>query len=277
VSPTTKNRIKRFTPLQRIFHLLLMLSFLTQGATGLARMYIETAWGRGLSRFFGGYESALTIHIDVGIFMICGFVIHFIYMLFKVEWKRLPGSLYGPDSILFRPKDLKDFFQHIAWFLGAKKAPEFDRWGYWEKFDYFAVFWGMIILSVTGLLMAYSMVSSRVMPGWGLNVAFWIHRIEALLAMAHLFVIHFFIAHLRRHNFPMDQAMFQGSAKLDAARHERPAWIARLEQSGDLEGALVAEAMPVQRVIYYVFGFAAVAVGLFLLIGALVNVPYISW
>jgi hypothetical protein len=75
----------------------------------------------------------------------------------------------------------------------------------------------------------------------------------------------------------MDQAMFQGSANLEAARHERPAWIARLEQSGELEGALVAEAMPVQRVIYYVLGFAAVAVGLFLLIGALINVPYISW
>ncbi len=277
MSPKTKTRIKRFTPLQRIFHLLLMLSFLTQGATGLARMYIETAWGKGLSRFFGGYESALTIHIYVGIFMICGFVIHGIYMLFKINWRQFPGSLYGPDSILFRPKDLKDFFQHIAWFLGITKAPEFDRWGYWEKFDYFAVFWGMIILGVTGLLMAYPLVSSRVIPGWGLNVAFWIHRIEALLAMAHLFVIHFFIAHLRRHNFPMDQAMFQGSANLDATRHERPAWIARLEQSGDLGGALVAEVMPVQRVIYYVFGFAAVAVGLFLLIGALINVPYISW
>jgi hypothetical protein len=115
------------------------------------------------------------------------------------------------------------------------------------------------------------------MPGWGLNVAFWIHRIEALLAMGHLFIIHFFIAHLRRHNFPMDHTMFEGSADLDAARHERPAWISRLRQSGELDGVLVSEAMPLQRVIAYVFGFAAVAAGLFLLIGALINVRYISW
>jgi hypothetical protein len=112
-------------------------------------MYIETAWGKWLSWFFGGYESALTIHIYVGIFMIGGFVLHVVYILFKINWKQFPGSLYGPDSILFRPKDLKDFFHHIAWFLGLKKAPEFDRWGYWEKFDYFAVFWGIIILGVT--------------------------------------------------------------------------------------------------------------------------------
>ena len=135
----------------------------------------------------------------------------------------------------------------------------------------------MIILGVTGLLMAFPLASTSFMPGWGLNVAFWIHRIEAMLAMAHLFIIHFFIAHLRRHNFPMDRAMFEGSADFSSARHERPAWIARLEQSGDLEGALVADAMPAPRVIYYVFGFAAVAAGLFLLFGALINAPYVTW
>jgi thiosulfate reductase cytochrome b subunit len=254
-----------------------MLSFLTQAATGLARMYIETAWGKGLARLFGGYESALLVHKYVGLFMIFGFVIHALYMLAIVDWKKFPGSLYGPDSILFRPKDLKDFFQHIRWFLGMGKAPEFDRWGYWEKFDYFAVFWGMIILGVTGLLLAYPLDSSRIIPGWGLNVALWVHRIEALLAMAHLFIIHFFIAHLRPHNFPMDRAMFEGSANLDAVRHERPAWIARLKQGGSLQAALASEALPAQRTLYYVFGFAAVGAGLFLLIGALVNVRYISW
>lgn len=277
MSPTTKNRIKRFTLLQRIFHLLLMLSFLVQAATGLARMYIETAWGKGLARVFGGYESALTVHIYVGIFMICGFVVHALYMLAIIDWKKFPGSLYGPDSILFRPKDLRDFFQHMGWFLGLREAPAFDRWGYWEKFDYFAVFWGMVILGVTGLLLAYPLASSRIIPGWGLNVALWVHRIEALLAMAHLFIIHFFIAHLRPHNFPMDRAMFEGSADLDAVRHERPAWIDRLRQGGGLDAALTTESLPAQRMLYYLFGFAAVAAGLFLLIGALVNVPYITW
>ncbi len=71
--------------------------------------------------------------------------------------------------------------------------------------------------------------------------------------------------------------MFEGSVNLDAARHERPAWIARLEQSGELDGVLVSDAMTVQRVIYYVFGFAAIAAGLYLFIGALMNVPHISW
>ena len=108
-------------------------------------------------------------------------------------------------------------------------------------------------------------------------MAFWVHRIEAILAMAHIFIIHFFIGHLRRHNFPMDRTMFEGSANLETTQHEKPAWIRRLKQSGELDGVLVSEAMPVQRVVYYVFGFAALAAGLLLLVGALINARYISW
>lgn len=167
---------------------------------------------------FGGYEAALTVHKYVGIFMICGFLIHVLYLLFRIDWQDFPRSLFGPDSLLPRPKDIKDFFQHIGWFFGMTRAPQFDRWGYWEKFDYWTVFWGMVIMGGTGLILVYSMAASRLMPGWGLNVTFWIHRIEAILAMAHVFIIHFFIAHLRRHNFPMDRAMFEGSVDIDATR-----------------------------------------------------------
>ena len=63
-------RIKRFSPAQRVFHLLLMLSFLTQATTGLARLYVETNWGRFLASLFGGYNKTLTIHWWVGLFML---------------------------------------------------------------------------------------------------------------------------------------------------------------------------------------------------------------
>lgn len=155
--------------------------------------------------------------------------------------------------------------------------PQFDRWGYWEKFDYWAVFWGMAILGGTGLILAYSLYSTRFIPGWTLNVAFWIHRLEALLAIGHVFIIHFFIAHIRRHSFPMDRAMFEGTVSLDAARQEKPAWIARLEQNGELEAVLAPKPNRKLRFLYYLIGFAAVGVGLFLLIGGLVQSRHITW
>jgi len=321
VSPKGKTRIRRFSPVQRLFHVLLILSFLTQGATGLSRMYIETSWGKGLASVFGGYESCLTIHKYVGIFMICWFLIHGLYLFFKIDWRQFPRSLFGPDSLLPRLEDLGQAIQHVAWMLGIDrllrldrwgflkklddfllritrlpplnrvsylkefdgllsvitKPPRFDRWGYWEKFDYWAVFWGIPLLGVTGLIMAFPLVSTRFIPGWGLNVVFWIHRIEAVLAMCHVFIIHFFIAHLRRHSFPMDRAMFEGSVDLAAARHEKPAWIARLEQTGKLQSQLVAEISVGRKALLYVFGYAAVGFGIFLLIGGLVNSTSITW
>ena len=263
--------------MQRLFHLLLILTFLTQGSTGLARLYIETPWGKGLAWVFGGYEACRTIHIYVGIFMICLFALHVLYMLSRVNLREFPGSLFGPDSILPRPKDIKDFFQHICWFVGMAEPPQFDRWGYWEKFDYWAVFWGIPVLAITGLLLTYQLAASRIIPGWGLNIALWVHRIEAILAMVHVFTIHFFIAHLRRHNFPMDRAMFEGSVSLNHTRHEKPVWVERLEQEGKLENALVPEAGVRKRVLFLLFGYCAVAIGVFLLIGGLVNSPYITW
>ncbi len=71
--------------------------------------------------------------------------------------------------------------------------------------------------------------------------------------------------------------MFEGSASLNHARHERPAWVARLEQTGTLESILVPEASAGRRALFYLFGYVVVAVGIFLLIGGLVNSPYITW
>ncbi len=273
MSPTAKPRIKRFTPLQQLFHVFLMITFLVQSATGLARMYIETAWGQQLAYLFGGYEASRTVHIYVGILMLCGFLAHIIYLLAKADWRRLSG----PDSLLPRWADIKHFFQHMGWFLGLQKQPEFDRWGYWEKFDYWAVFWGMVIIGVTGLMLAFPLTTSRSFPGWTLNVAFWVHRIEALLAIGHVFIIHFFIGHLRRLNFPMDRTMFEGSADLAHSRHERPAWIGRLEKDGALDGMLTGEATIGRRVVFYVFGFLALAAGIYLVVGALANARLITW
>ena len=92
-------RIKRFTPVQRFFHVLLMLAFLIQGATGLSRLYMKSSWGQWINSLFGGYESALTVHIYVGLFMIIGFTVHAAYMLMKIDWKTFPAGLFGPGGI----------------------------------------------------------------------------------------------------------------------------------------------------------------------------------
>jgi len=277
VRSNAKVRLKRFSVGQRIFHLLLMLSFLTQRSTGLARMYIETQWGKSLAWVFGGYDAALTVHKIGGIGMMGLFLAHIIYVISRIKWREFPDSVLGPDSLIPQPYDIREFFHHVCWFFGLVRPPRFDRWGYWEKFDYWAVFWGIPILGITGLLLGYPIFSTQFVPGWGLNIAFSIHRDEAILAMGYIFVVHFFRGHLRRSNFPMDRAMFEGSVDMALANHEKPFWVARLAQQGKLQNMLVPVAKPASLILFYVFGYSAIVVGVFLLVGGLVNGPHITW
>ena len=268
-------RIKRFSKLDRVFHVFLMLTFLIQSATGFSRLFITTSWGRGLSNLFGGYETSYLIHQRVGLWMTAGFLVHLVYLLSKVDWSDLRESVFGPDSLVPNLDDARHFRQRVLWFFGQGPPPKLDRWAYWEKFDYWAVFWGLPLLAVTGLMVMYPLWSSRILPGWALNVAVLLHRAEAILAVAYIFIVHFFIGHLRPFSFPMNEAMFAGSVSLEEAMEEKPRWVERLKSEGKIDVAMAAQPAPWYRALYFVFGYAALVFGLYLLINGIIYSPYI--
>jgi cytochrome b subunit of formate dehydrogenase len=175
-----------------------------------------------------------------------------------------------------RKADVIHLGQKIRWFFGLGPPPAFDRWSYWEKFDYWAVFWGLPLLGITGLLLMYPLATSRIMPGWVLNVLILLHRAEALLAMLYIFIIHFTIGHFRRGMFPMNECMFAGSVELEKEMEEKPLWIARLQVEGRLEEAVVPAPPRWYRILYLVFGYTALAVGLYLLFNILLYRNYYS-
>jgi cytochrome b subunit of formate dehydrogenase len=271
-----ETRIKRFTLAHRLFHLFLMLTFLLQTATGFSRMYIATSWGRKVNSFLGGYDTSLAVHQWAGVVMIAGFLIHTVYLLLRVNWKAPVRDIFGPDSLVPNLTDLKQFGQQVRWFFGLGPPPRFNRWTYWEKFDYWAVYWGLPLLAVTGLMLMYPIFSSRFLPGWTLNIALLLHRAEALLAVSYIFIVHFFVGHLRPSSFPMNEAMFSGSVPVGELSHEKPAWVERLGREGRL--AAVSRPAPASwyRAVYFVFGYAVVISGLYLLINGFIYARYIS-
>jgi cytochrome b subunit of formate dehydrogenase len=273
----SSGKIRRFTAIQRLSHVLLVISFMTQTATGFARMFIETAWGKGLAAVFGGYEGALLVHKVSGTFMVLLFCGHLVYLTVVIDWRRFPDSVFGPHTLMPRLSDFSDFFKHIGWFFGLTEEPKFGRWAYWEKFGYWAVFWGVVMFGVTGFMLINPVVASRYLPGWTLNVALYLHREEAELAIGYLFIAHFFVAHFRPRRFPMDRVIFDGTLQLDETREERPAWVSHMEQAGSLERALVvSEPSRAFRITSFVFGYFVVALGVFLLVLGLLNLRYIG-
>ena len=273
---TQTTRIKRFSISDRLFHLFLMLTFLIQSGTGFGRLFITTDFGRSLCWIFGGYETAIVIHFWVGILMMTGFTVHIVYLIKRIKRRDLVNSIMGPDSLVPGPQDAQHLFQRILWTMGLGSPPKLDRWAYWEKFDYWAVFWGLPLLAVTGVMLKFPLLSTLVLPGWALNIAALLHRAEAILAASYIFIVHFFIGHLRPSSFPMNEAMFSGSVHLEEALKEKPAWVERLKHEGKLESAMAKPPARWFRVLYFAFGCSALGFGLYILINAIYYGRYIQ-
>jgi cytochrome b subunit of formate dehydrogenase len=160
-------------------------------------------------------------------------------------------------------KDGQDFVGMIKWFFGKGPRPQFDRYTYWEKFDYWAVFWGMFIIGGSGLMLWFPHFFSLFLPGWVFNVATIVHGEEALLAVGFIFTIHFFNGHLRPEKFPMDLVIFTGRLPEHELKEERPIEYARLVRKGGL-AALETDPPPAETVM-----FGRVLGGIGLILGVL--------
>ena len=268
--------IKRFTRIQRLSHLFLVLTFLIQSGTGFGRLFITTDFGRTLCRLFGGYETALVIHFWVGIVMMAGFGVHILYLLKRINRKDPVKSIMGPDSLVLGPQDAQHLFQRILWTFGLGSHPKLDRWAYWEKFDYWAVFWGLPLLAVTGVMLRFPVWTSQILPGWILNIAALMHRAEAILAASFIFIVHFFIGHIRPSSFPMNEAMFSGSVHLEEALKEKPVWVERLKEEGKFEQQRAKPPALWYRVLYFIFGYTALGFGLYILVNGIIYGRYIE-
>ncbi|MGB7844447.1 MAG: hypothetical protein WBL63_02440 [Candidatus Acidiferrum sp.] len=253
----------RFTRLQRILHICMIVSFMSLALTGLTLKFSYTRWAAVLSHLLGGFESAGYIHRSAAVVMFAVFLTHLVdlYRLKKREHGSWRALLLGPSSMLPSRRDFAEFVGTLKWFVGKGERPAYGRWTYWEKFDYFAVFWGIAVIGSTGLTLWFPVFFTRFLPGWFLNVATIIHSDEALLATGFIFTVHFFNTHLRPEKFPMDITVFTGRMPLEELKRDKPREYEALVASGKLEEKM-EEAYP--RVVIRAiraFAWVALAVG----------------
>lgn len=263
-----EDQVLRFSRLNRGLHILMIISFISLSLTGMSLKFSYTSWAVTLSHFFGGFEATGSIHRFAAFVMLCVFSVH-IADLIRIKreeagtWKKL---ILGKNSLLFNRKDWEDLVGSLKWFLGKGERPEYGRWTYWEKFDYFAVFWGIFVIGSTGLTLWFPEFFTRFIPGWALNVATIIHSDEALLATGFIFTIHFFNTHLRPEKFPMDIVIFTGRMPLEEFKIDRPQEYKELVEKGELENYLVEAYQPIVIRGIKIFGFTALSLGFFIVI-----------
>jgi cytochrome b subunit of formate dehydrogenase len=262
--------VTRFRSQDRWTHIAIVVSFLILAATGLPLLYSHMPWGKTLAEWMGGVGMTSVLH---RIFAVVTFGYAFFHLghILRGMARKDITMFRGPESMLPQVRDLVDMKNMFKWFFYRGPWPRFDRWAYWEKFDYFAVFWGVPVIGLSGLMLWIAPTITKILPGWALNVAMLVHGEEALLAVGFIFTFHFFHNHLRPENFPLDTVMFTGKLPLARFQDERGDEYERLMAEGRLDEVLTGPPTEGQMRFARVFGFATFGIGLVLIVAIYVT------
>jgi cytochrome b subunit of formate dehydrogenase len=219
-----KKYFYRFTLNQRIQHIILAWAVVTLVLTGMPLKFHDAAWAPYLYALFGGIKAAPIVHKVAGSILLILFIFHVFYLAyiiwkFQMEpMKRSEGLTAGKVTkvLLTQPLvpnlkdalDIRDLLKYLLFF--TNKRPDGDRFTWKEKFDYWAPFWGMVIIGFSGLVLWNKELATMILPGEAINFSLIAHSDEALLAALFLFIWHWYNVHFSVSVFPMGTVFITG-------------------------------------------------------------------
>ena len=216
-----KQLFNRFNIFQRIEHVVLIISFTTLGVTGLPQKFAASPISDAIIGLFGGIDRIRTIHHIAAIVFLLETVYHLVVMGYKVYVRRAKASM------LPGLQDAKDGIQAFGYNLGlAKTRPRLPRYSFDEKLEYWALIWGLIVMSITGFMLWNPISLSKILPGVFVPAAKAAHGGEAVLAVLAIVIWHFYNVHLRHWNW----AMVTGKLSRKEMEEEHPRELDAIEQ-----------------------------------------------
>jgi cytochrome b subunit of formate dehydrogenase len=203
----------RMTRNQRIQHFALLVSFITLVLTGFALKYPDSI----LAAIFWNESIRSIVHRVAGVAMIVAAVYHVFYLGIAREGRRLLVD-FLPDI-----KDASDTVDVFKYYLGlSQKKPQFRRFTYAEKMEYWALVWGTMVMAVTGVMMWAKVFFGNLLPRWFIDVATAVHFYEAVLATLAIIVWHFYQVMFDPDVYPMNWAWLDGKMSVEHYHDEHP-------------------------------------------------------
>jgi cytochrome b subunit of formate dehydrogenase len=204
--------VTRMSRSQRLQHIILLASFIVLVATGFALKFPDS-WFAAL---LGMGERVRGIaHRVAAIVLIAAGVYHLFYVVLSRDGRRLL------KDFLPVPRDASDVRRTMAYYLGlTSEKPEFARFSYAEKAEYWALVWGLIVMASTGIMLWARVFFGNLLPRWWLDVATAIHLYEAILATLAIVVWHFYQVFFDPDVYPMNWAWWDGKMSLEHYREE---------------------------------------------------------
>jgi formate dehydrogenase subunit gamma len=224
---TSSRKVIRLSLLFRMQHLALTLLLTVLAITGFALMYHENSLSQWIIRFEGGIVGRGIVHRIAAVLLMANVIYHAFYMLFSREGK--------PElrQFFIGRQDIDDFFQSLRYNLGTtKEYPRFGKYGYKEKFQYWGAAVGILLVSLTGIMLWGEEYSMIFFPKVVLDLAVIIHGYQGLLAFAILFLWHLYNVHLHPSVFPMDPSWITGKVSAEWMRAEHPLEYEKLKEEG---------------------------------------------
>jgi len=184
--------------------------------TGFALKFPE-AWPFGwLARLEHGYRWRSGIHRWAAGVMIAVSLLH-VGTLFARRGREFLLAM------LPRVEDAVDLFTGMLHLAGLRAAPpRFDRFGYIEKLEYWALIWGTVVMSATGLVLWFENESLQVFSKWMLDLATLVHYYEAWLAFLAIVVWHLYQNIVNPDVYPMNWTWASGRISEAQLKHEHP-------------------------------------------------------
>ena len=226
----------RFSKKQRIEHFVVMTTFVLLALTGFPQKFYEAGVSRFLVKIFGGLDGARLVHRVSGFLFAALTFFHLSAAILSTLQHKMKMTLV-PDR-----QDFKDAVQQLRYYLGlGNEEARFDRFDYRQKFEYWGLVLGGLVMIATGFILYFPMLVARFLPGELIPMAKVAHSNEGLMAFLVVITWHIYNAHLAPGIFPFDPAIFTGKIPLERLRHEHRREYDRLYGT-DATGAEAAKA-----------------------------------
>ncbi len=217
--------ITRFDIHQRIQHIFLALSFIDLVLTGLPLKFYSAGISQWWVALWGGVEVTRLAHRVGAWVIVMVSLYHIAYLITNVAILKKPFPVKMVPSL----KDAQDFVHDLAYAFGVRKdKPLYDRYDWRQKFDYWAIFWGMPVMAGSGFILMFPVFMTKFLPGWIVPAALVAHSDEAMLALTWIFVVHIFFSHFAPGSFPANTSIFTGRVAREKYRKEHPIEFARI-------------------------------------------------
>ncbi len=205
----------------------MIVSFTLLAVTGLPMRFPDAAWLAAVYRICGGLAGARQIHRGAALLMIADGLVHVGYLAVLLVRGRFDARDAWP--MLPTPKDARDWWDTSLYYFGIREElPKYDRFNFREKFDYFAVFWGLPVMMFSGLVLWFPVFFGNRLPDLAIPMAYIAHSDEAILAISAIVVWHFYNVHYNPDKFPMSWVWLTGRISEHDIRHEHPLEYERL-------------------------------------------------